>query len=169
MKLSFQYLSLSLICVVSLWASVNVAFAAKPESISDEPPQSLGFSEFFKRPVGPYGLEPTQKLLSLSGRPVTLTGFAVQGLGRAEGPWILSPVPMRLGDEDESLSDDLPSSIAHLEGLSQNLQEGFRNCLGKLAITGTLGLGPRREADERISYVRVRVDRLQCIAESPRN
>jgi hypothetical protein len=80
----------------------------------------------------------------------------------------LSPVPVYLGDEDESLSDDLPASIAHLDDLSKDLQDQFQACTGLVAVTGTLELGPRREADDRMSYVRVQVSSLHCATASPK-
>ncbi|MEK0417964.1 MAG: hypothetical protein RI949_1970 [Pseudomonadota bacterium] len=127
-----------------------------------DPPTSILFSQFFKRPVGPYGLEPTSTLLGLSGRSIVLKGFPVRRSDSDGGPWILSPVPVFLGDEDESLADDLPASIAHLQGLKAEGLDHFKTCPGRLAVTGTLDLGPRREPDERISYVRVHVQSLRC-------
>lgn len=159
-------LSIGLMAIFGLCAAT--VHASTPASSGSDLPVPLTFSQFFKRPVGPYGLEPTATLLRLSGHAVALKGFAVQRSEPDAGPWILSPVPVYLGDEDESLSDDLPASVAHLDGLSKDLQDQFRTCPGPVAITGTLELGPRREVDERMSYVRVRVSSLHCAAASPK-
>ena len=38
----------------------------------------LNLKEFYKFPVGPLGLEPTQKLLSLKDKRVQITGYMVK-------------------------------------------------------------------------------------------
>jgi hypothetical protein len=49
------------------------ALPAPPEGVSD-----LFFDEFFKLPVGPKGLEMTERLTSLDGKRVRILGFMVK-------------------------------------------------------------------------------------------
>lgn len=125
-------------------------------------PQSLSFAQFFNRPIGPQGLEPTSTLMNLRGSAVELRGFAVRPLGGLEGPWILSPVAMTLGDEDESLADDLPASIAYLHSPDLAMQQALHSCPRQVEVTGILDVGRRREADGRFSYIRLQVLDVVC-------
>lgn len=118
---------------------------------------SIKFGEFFRMPIGPLGLEPTEKLMALNGKPIRLVGYMVKEEIPTTGRFLLSPLPVSLGDEDESLSDDLPATA-----VSVRLQ-GARNRVtpyvgGLIQITGNLEVGARDEADGRVSSVRLLLD-----------
>ena len=118
----------------------------------------LKFSEMFKMPVGPQGLEPSERLLSLNGKTVRLIGYMVDTESRAPGTLILTPLPVSKGHEDESLADDLPPSavFVHLSGPAA--QQSVRSLRGLIQLTGTLQVGAADEADGRVSAIRLRVD-----------
>ena len=118
----------------------------------------LKFSEMFKMPVGPQGLEPSARLLSLHGKPVRLIGYMVDTESRAPGTLILAPLPVSNGHEDESLADDLPATavFVHLSGMAA--QQTVRSMRGLIQLTGTLQVGAADEADGRVSAIRLRVD-----------
>lgn len=123
-----------------------------PEGMTD-----LKFREFFRLPVGPRGLEPTEKLISLAGKRVRIVGFMAHHETPMADTFILSPVPVTLGDEDESLADDLPASVifvhaAKPEGRTIPFYPGL------LRLTGTLSVGPHEEADGHVSAVRLQLD-----------
>jgi hypothetical protein len=63
-----------------------------------------------------------------------------------------------LGDEDESLADDLPASAVyiHLESASK---EFVVYLPGLIKLTGTLQFGAQQEPDGRVSTVRLLLDR----------
>ena len=118
---------------------------------------SIKFGEFFRMPIGPLGLEPTEKLMALNGKRVRLVGYMVKEETPTAGRFLLSPLPVSLGDEDESLSDDLPATA-----VSVRLQ-GARNRVtpyvgGLIQITGNLEVGAKDEADGRVSSVRLVLD-----------
>lgn len=117
----------------------------------------LKFRDLFKLPIGPYGLEPTEKLLGLDGKPVRLVGYMVKQEEPTPGVFILSPLPVSLGHEDEALADDLPASMifVHLEGEGT---PAVPYVPGLLQLTGVLSVGNREEADGRVSVVRLRLD-----------
>ncbi|MFY9477514.1 MAG: hypothetical protein WAQ08_07610 [Aquabacterium sp.] len=127
-----------------------------------EPPvkgvADLKFSEMFKMPVGPQGLEPSARLLSLNGQRVRLIGYMVDAESRSPGTLILTPLPVSNGHEDESLADDLPPSavFVHLSGPAA--QHSVRSLRGLIQLTGTLQVGATDEADGRVSSIRLRVD-----------
>ena len=113
----------------------------------------LRFNEFYRLPIGPKGLEPSRKLLALEGQAVRLVGYRVPVADAPPGLLILSPLPVSLGDEDESFADDLPPSSVYVhlpEAMAAALPPG-----GLLSLSGRLQLGAQREADGRFSFVRL--------------
>jgi hypothetical protein len=84
---------------------------------------------------------------------VRLVGYRVPMADAPPGLLILSPLPVSLGDEDESFADDLPASAVYV-----HLTEAAAAALppsGLLSLSGRLQLGAQREADGRLSYVRL--------------
>lgn len=114
----------------------------------------LKFRDFFQLPVGPKGLMPTEKLLSLNGKRVRIAGYMAEPAEPVAGQFILSPVPVSMGDEDESMVDDLPASVVFVHlAPSQTKPIPFRP--GILRLYGTLEVGNAEEADGRVSTVRL--------------
>jgi hypothetical protein len=118
---------------------------------------NIKFGEFFRMPVGPRGLEPTEKLLALNGRRVRLVGYVVREEEPVPGRFLLSPLPVSLGDEDESLADDLPPTavFVHLQGVKDRRVPYID---GLIKLTGVLELGPQEEGGGRISSLRLLLD-----------
>jgi hypothetical protein len=117
----------------------------------------LKFRDFYKLPVGPRGLEPTATLLALDGKPVRVRGYMARQDAPVPGVFILSPLPVDMGDEDETLVDDLPPAVVfvHLGGQPERLQPYVP---GIVEATGVLSLGPLDEPDGHVSQVRLQVD-----------
>lgn len=86
--------------------AVHGALPPPPRGVSD-----LKFRDMYTMPVGPRGLVPTPRLRELDGRRVRLIGYMVQQETATAGTFLLAPMPLKLGDEDESLADDLPPSV----------------------------------------------------------
>lgn len=118
---------------------------------------SIKFGEFFRMPVGPNGLEPSEKLLALNGKPVRLVGYMVRDETQGAGHFLFSPLPVLLGDEDESLSDDLPPTAVtvHLQGVGK---QNIPWIDGLIQLTGRLEVGALDEGDGRVSSVRLILD-----------
>jgi hypothetical protein len=57
---------------VSAQASLTAELPPLPDGVEE-----LKFSDFYKLPVGPRGLEPSAKLLAMNGKKVRLSGFFV--------------------------------------------------------------------------------------------
>lgn len=105
-------------------------------------------------PIGPKGLEASEKLLALNGRRVRLIGYMVQEEEPANGVFILSPLPVTLGDEDESLSDDLPATAVFVH-LSAQTSRYIAHVPGLIQLVGILQVGGQAEASGRVSAVRL--------------
>ena len=145
-----------LCCAASVLSAVSVPAAA------DEAVAPLRFADFHRRPIGPRGLEPGPRLLALEGQRVALAGYVAHGGERLAQTAVLAPLPVALGDEDESLADDLPAAVAYLHWTDPRLDAALADCAGLLRVTGRLELGARAEADGRRSYVRVQAEDVQC-------
>ena len=124
---------------------------------------TLSFADFYKRPVGPRGLEPGTRLLALAGSRVQLAGFVVRTAEPRAALAVLAPVPVSLGDEDEGLADDLPAASAYLHWTDARAAAAIATCGHAVKVIGRLELGARAESDGRSSFVRVQVDDVQCL------
>ncbi len=164
-------ITVSLLTFVCLTASPRAMAspAAQPSSVSSteaaqdkrESTESgvteLKFHDFFKLPVGPRGLEPTQKLLAMNGQRVQMIGYMARQENPVAGMFILSPLPVSMGDEDDSLADDLPASAVFVHSASQaDRVVPYRD--GLIKLSGRLELGPQEEADGHVSTVRLTLD-----------
>lgn len=131
----------------------------------------LRFADFFKRPIGPRGLEASALLTAMNGRPVRMVGYMAHQDGDTAVPgiFVLSPLPVTLGDEDESFADDLPASVLYVHipsGAPANAGK-VAYIPGLLSVRGMLEIGAQPEADGRISFVRLRLDGEPVRIEAP--
>lgn len=122
-------------------------------------PQDLAFRDLFQLPVGPQGLVPTQRLLQLNGQVVRMLGYRVKVPADQAVPelLLLAPVPLQLGDEDDSLADDLPPQVVFVHGAD------LPSAPGLLRVQGRLELGARDEADGHVSTVRIQAQRVEVV------
>lgn len=116
----------------------------------------LKFRDFFKMPIGPRGTEMSEKLLSLNGKHVRILGYMANAESPSPGVFLLSPLPVELGDEDESLSDDIPPSTVFVHMDAESLV--VPHMPGLIKITGILSVGNHDEADGHVSTVRLFLD-----------
>lgn len=118
----------------------------------------LKFNEMLKMPIGPQGLEPTPKLQSLHQKKVRLVGFMVTQESARPGFLILTPMPVNLGDEDESLSDDLPGNAVFVHLAPRYAHKSVPNLQGLIQLTGVLSVGSREEPDGHVSTTQLTLD-----------
>lgn len=107
-------------------------------------------------PIGKRGLELTDKFLSLNGKHVRIVGYMAKAETPTPGMFVLSPLPIELGDEDESLSDDLPASSLFVH--TGDSQFVVPHITGLINLTGTLSIGSLEEADGHVSMARLLLD-----------
>ena len=118
----------------------------------------LALSDFFVRPVGPRGLEPSPELLALRGKRVLVRGYMVAEQEPYPGLFMLAQVPVELAERADGPADDLPPATlyVHLPPDQRWSTVGF--VPGPLELAGTLELGPEEELSGRVSYVRLQLD-----------
>ena len=118
----------------------------------------LKFRDFFAMPIGPKGLAPSARLLGLEGQRVRVVGYMARQDVPSSGIVILAPLPVTLGDEDESFSDDLPAAALYVHLAESERSQGLPWMPGLLSFTGVLQLGAMSEVDGRMSFVRLQLD-----------
>jgi hypothetical protein len=119
----------------------------------------LRFRDFFRMPVGPGGLEPSDALRAADGQRVRLVGFMVRQAPNPADGFLLTSVPVATSDEDEGLADDLPAAIVHV-AFASTAGTNLPYLPGLLKITGTLQLQPHVDtATQRISAIQLVPDR----------
>jgi hypothetical protein len=151
---------------------LNVAKALRPAASADGLPAKLPrlpkgvaelkFGEFFVKPVGPLGLEMTDKLCELNGQRVRILGYMAQEESPVPGRFLFAPIPTQINSHDNSLADDLPPGVVHV--FPPTLRERIPHAPGLMLLTGTLSVGSRDEADGRVSLVRLALDPPEKVA-----
>jgi hypothetical protein len=148
-----QATTLANIAIPPAAVAVQGPLSKAPAGVTD-----LKFQDMIKMPIGPKGLEPTARLLSLHQQRVRLVGYMASQEQSVPGILILSPMPVNLGDEDESLSDDLPGNAVFVHLSPRYADKATPNLQGLLQLTGTLSVGAQSEADGHVSSIRLTLD-----------
>ncbi|MDF9392259.1 MULTISPECIES: hypothetical protein [Methylococcus] len=160
-----RYGVLSFLAWLAGCASQPAGEASRPAASlrQTKPAAELRLSEFFKLPVGPRGLEPTDKLRSLAGKRVRVHGYLVQEEEPFPGLFMLTPVPVTLAELADGPADYLPPAtlFAHVSG--ENAKKILTYRPGSWTLTGTLELGVREEPNGRVSYARLNLDSIDPI------
>ncbi len=126
-----------------------------PVAVRAEVPAELNFSDFFARPIGPRGLEPTARLKAASGHEVRLVGFMVQRESPQAGQFLLTPRPVAMAEHADGEADDLPASTVTVLLPEAQRARFIAHRSGPLALTGRLEYGPAEDATGRVSWVRL--------------
>lgn len=146
-----------------------------PEGVAE-----LKFEDFYKMPVGPLGLELTEKIKALKGKRVRIAGFQVVEkvsvcnaepnakdpvkLARAmieasvPGRMMVTALPESVNYSHYGLCEDLPPQVLFVT-VPEAYGESMPQLQGPLMLTGTLDLGNKVEPDGRVSNVRLTLDR----------
>lgn len=116
----------------------------------------IKFRDFFKMPIGKRGLELNYKFLSLDGKRVRILGYMAKAENPTSGMFVLSSLPVELGDEDESLSDDLPANSIFVHTTPKKFV--VPHITGLISLIGTLSIGSQLETDGHVSMARLILD-----------
>ena len=148
------FLAISCACHADARSTTTAPVTAPASTAQDT--TDLKFREFFKMPVGPRGLEPSEKLLGLAGKRVRILGYMAKQEQASADSLLLTPLPVTMGDADEGLADDLPPTtvFVHLTGANR----GIPYIPGLIRLSGILSIGAQDEADGRVSTVRLMLD-----------
>jgi len=137
---------------LSLSTEERQKLPALPEGVAE-----LKFETIFKLPVGPRGLELTDKVRALNGQRVRVLGFMVRQAKSNPGMLMLAPYELSTNEVEYGASEDLPPSIIFVE-VQKYEDVSVPYTPGPLLLTGTLEIGRREEADGRYSELRLKLD-----------
>jgi hypothetical protein len=131
--------------------------------------QPLDFSEFFKTPVGPRGLELSGTLTRLNGRRVSLRGYMVTQEHPVAGRFLFSPMPLSISEHADGDASDLPASTVTVMLDPSQHDRIVEHRSTPLDLTGTLDLGREEGPTGRVTWIRLRLDpdRLEPASSSP--
>jgi hypothetical protein len=123
----------------------------------------LGLRDFFKLPIGPRGLEPTDKLLRRRDQRVRVQGYMVKEEEPSPGLFMLTSTPVAMAELADGPADYLPAAtlFVHLTGEEAQQIIGYRP--GVWTLSGILRLGAQHEPNGRVSYVRLIIDDVQSL------
>jgi len=134
--------------------NTTIAFAVLAAVLGTAEPSPLSFSEFF-RPGGAR-LEPSEKLASLDGKRVRMTGFMAHLEDGPTGAFYLAARAVEC-DEGGAGTGDLPPD-AVLVVVPWSAGETVRYLPGPLEVTGTLRIGGPARPDGMPSRIRIVLD-----------
>jgi hypothetical protein len=149
--------------LVLLWTACIVALPCAAESATTGPAQplevqDLAFHQFYVMPVGPLGLQPTSKLLALRDKRVQLSGYMVHEEEPSPGVFMLSPQPVQLAEVADGPADDLPATTVFVHLPADQRDRVVNHRPGQWQLIGILELGAQAEGNQRVSYIRLRLD-----------
>lgn len=139
--------------------------AAQPETLAAVP--ELPLRDFYKLPAGPYGLEPSEKLLAAKDRRVRVKGYMVKEEEPTPGLFMLALVPVSIPEKEDGPSDDLPGSTLFVHLPPEDAGKVLAYRPGLWELVGTLKLGGQEEANGRVSYARLMLEQSPSMEASP--
>jgi len=157
MQIKITATSVLTCCLLLGCAEQATLQSAKPIALT-QAANELHFNEFYKTPIGPYGLEPTSKLLSLNGKRVHIQGHMTQEEQPTAGIFILAALPVNIPEKEDGPSDDLPGATVFVHMPVEDANKTLAHRTGLWDLQGILQLGPKEEANGRVSYVRLLLD-----------
>lgn len=124
-----------------------------PEEMTALP--ELNFSDFFG-PIGPRGLEYSEKIRALAGQRVRVRGFMVQQSERAPALFLFAGMPVKVDTRADCNETDTPPAMIHV--VVPGASKALPFVPGPHFLSGVLEIGARHETDDRISVARLTLD-----------
>ncbi len=131
--------------------------AAQPTPVSVRQGQELRFRDFFSLPIGPEGLQLSERLRQADGQTVRLVGYMVQTERTQAGRFLLSPRPVQLTEHSDGAADDLPATTVLVELDAAQADWVVPHVRGLVEISGQLRVGRHEGTDGRIAWVRLQL------------
>jgi len=117
----------------------------------------LSFGDFFE--ASSQELKPSARLRELSGQRVKLVGFMAKMEVAPRGAFYLTPRPVSC-DEEGGGTADLPPEAVYVMVRSSTERE-IPHTPRALEVTGLLEVGYHVEQDDRVTHIRLLLDRPQ--------
>jgi hypothetical protein len=121
--------------------------------------QTLRFSDFYKLPVGPLGLEISPTLEQAAGKQVTLIGYMVQQEnGSKPGQFFFTPRPVQMSEHADGDADDLPPATVLVKLAPEQADWLIPHTRGLIQLQGKLSVGRQEASDGRVTWVQLQLD-----------
>jgi hypothetical protein len=121
--------------------------------------QALRFSDFFRFPVGPRGLEINPALQQAAGKQVLLTGYMVQQEnGSKPGQFFFTPRPVQMSEHADGDADDLPPATVLVKLSPEQSTWVIPHTRGLIQLQGTLAVGRQEAQDGRVTWVQLQLN-----------
>ncbi|MDE2418130.1 MAG: hypothetical protein KGN32_10015 [Burkholderiales bacterium] len=147
---------------LAVFMFLNTASAQQTQIAADAGPAAaeihLHFSDFFRLPVGPSGLELTPALLQASGKQVVLTGYMVQQEhGSKPGQFFFTPRPVQMSEHADGDADDLPPATVLVKLAREQATWIIPHTSGLIQLQGLLSVGRQEASDGRVTWVQLQL------------
>lgn len=151
--------SIAALCaaVVLPLAASGVHAESAPSDAASAAAADLKFSQFFKSPIGPAGLELSDALRASDGRPVRLVGYMVAQEQARPGRFWLTPRPVRMSEHADGEADDLPAAAVTVLLDPSQRERLVAHRDGLVVLTGTLSIGRVEDETGRVSWIRLQL------------
>ena len=158
--------------VIALWGLLMTSFQVAASNLgcasSQTPSESIidiGFKEFFKQPIGPAGLEFTEKLMQTTGKQVCIQGYMVNQEHPPAGKFILAPLALEMHEHSDGEADDLPASAIIVQLDESQKDQLIRHEPGLLAIKGKIKVGRHEDENGRVAWIVIQLaaDQIKTI------
>jgi hypothetical protein len=115
----------------------------------------INFNSFFKKPIGPLGLEINPDIMKINNKKVQLTGFMEQKESDPVGQFVLSPRPIKTSEDSDGDASDLPPSatLILLDKDQRNMIVPYKE--GLITVEGILKVGRFEQEDGSVSWFRI--------------
>ena len=123
----------------------------------------LDFKDFFE--LAHDEIQPSAKLLALAGQRVRLVGFMAKMEVAPKGAFYLTPRPVSC-DEEGGGTADLPPEAVYVV-VRSSAGKDIPHTQRALEVTGRLEVGYHVEADDRVTHIRLLLDRPQDLLSTP--
>ncbi len=164
MRLSRAFCQRSLwaVCILGMVLGWGCTFAqTNTSAVSAATPSShvldLPFADFFRSPIGPKGLEITDKLQQAHGQQVRLVGYLVQQEKPVPGRFMFTARPVQMSEHADGEADDLPPATVMVTLDAQHKDWLVPHVRGLVALQGVLSVGRSQASDGRVTWVQLQL------------
>jgi len=143
-----------LIIFLLIISNINPTFADNTQ-LKFENMSVINFSNFYKKPIGPLGLEIDPEILKLNNKYVQLSGFMEQRETDPIGSFMLTPRPIQSAEEADGDANDLPPSatLVVLDKSQKDMIIPHRE--GIVTVQGIFKIGRFVKEDGSVNWFRI--------------
>ena len=117
----------------------------------------LHFGDLLQHPIGPHGLEITQKAKSIHGQNVRLRGYMVKSEEDSIGQFYFAPLPIQLSEHADGPANDLPASAVLVKLDPSQAKWAISHKAGALVLEGILRIERHEDAQGTVSWFQLQL------------